>query len=309
MSFKRLPFAAPTSEKIVEYGTPKSGNWLHAGRPGHVGGSSSASSIGGSPGDKEAPRIVFSLGGGGSGKSTLPDRWKAYGVKNFISSDDIKHSMPLYSYRPGQKPGASKSMPNPARTTTMYGPSGPRNEADYMQYSPKERAAMESYIQENTPFSGSKEFGQYMAIAHPEYTTNGDTYGGGLTHEISSYMSKQQLNTAIENKQSAFYDSTGASILEHADAALAQGMHVSIHSMNTETVVAQYRNGELRDRTVDHKAIYATHLRVAQAKPAILAWVSANAHRGASFHEVKGNTEADVVQAVAAGYNAMGKTK
>ena len=245
------------------------------------------------------------MGGGGSGKGMLQLKWaRKYGITRTINSDDIKAHMPLYSYKAGQKPGATKSDSRPARINTMYGPSGPKTLSDYMQYSPKEHASMEFYIQQNTKFANSQEFSNYLAHEYPKDVANGNIFGGGLTHEVSSYQAKTELLGQIEARHSVIYDSTGSKHIatEYGPKALAQGMNVSVHAVTTDTATSQWRN-DRRARNVDPTILLRTHEKVAASKPFVRDWAQAN---GVEFRDTVGNTRAQRLVAERDGFTKYG---
>jgi len=305
VSFKRRLFAAPTTnEKLEEYGTSSSGYYLHPGRPGHRGGSGPSASSS----ELKAPRVVFLMGGGGSGKGAIQAKHaRKYGIDRTINSDDIKGLMPLYSYKAGQTPVGTRSHPSDARNSNMYGPSGPRTMADYMQYSPKERSAMEFYIQQNTRFGSSQEFSDYLAKTYPHDVQNGNVFGGGLTHEVSSYQAKTELIGQINAGHSVIYDSTGSRDIadKYGPLALSKGMRVSIHALSTDAATAQKRN-DGRARNVDPAILLRTHEKVALAKPYVRDWAQANAHLGVEFRDSVGDTKAQRNEARALGYTKYG---
>jgi hypothetical protein len=129
---------------------------------------------------------------------------------------------------------------------------------------------METFIAANTPFANSDAFSAYL-------TSRGETekFGGGLTHEISSYMAKADLNATIAAGDHSFiYDSTGsrAIIDTYGPRALANGMHVDIHQMATPIEAAIAHNAT-RSRSVAPEILQSTHAKVAAIVPIIQEWV------------------------------------
>jgi hypothetical protein len=229
-----------------------SGNFGHEGRPGERGGSAT--------GDKAAklsgkPQAIFMIGGGGSGKgkaisTAYPDSFY------HIDPDQVKQSEPMYSNKTGVGP-------NDEKAPGLYGPSGPRTWDEWHAYPQSVQDAQNAWIKANTPFSDAQDFAKTL-VNDP----SGNTFGGGITHELSSYMAKKSLDDAIADGTKSFiYDSTGSDkYIGKAAQARANGFDVTYHHVYMPEERAVYANS-LRPRSVPEDLLRATHAKVRDVLP------------------------------------------
>jgi predicted kinase len=254
------------------------------------------------PLETDERHAVFMIGGGGSGKGGSVTRYyvgnlhkkdkegatpmkrhapqPGFHSDRVIDSDAIKAKMPLYSFKTGVHPSIDDEEDARPEHSGLYGPSGPKNAAELARYSPQEQAAMQKWIQDNTGFQSAEDFIRNNPdpdIQAQNADGRAQNYGGGLTHELSSYIAKKKLRDALADPQgkSFVYDSTGsANYADRAREAMAAGYHVIFHHVNTPREVAHYRN-QGRARTVDPDLLNGTHEKVQRIVPGLAQFVKA----------------------------------
>lgn len=254
--------AVPRKIKIRE-GGPGSGFHGHAGRPGIRGGSAAG-------GGKA--QAIFLMGGSASGKGRLAQRYaKEYGIKNVINCDHIKEAFPLFTGKP---------------INGKYGTSGPKTYQELIEnYTPEEVANVNEYIRDHTPFSDVHEFAQRQFGDPDKFYEDNNPASGGLTHEVSSYIAKQQLAGALDSGKSFVYDSTGNGSYYPiwAGKAADAGMAVTIAQayvprevahMNDDARGANADPGDLTGRTVGSAVLMSTHDKVDAMAPVMAAWAT-----------------------------------
>jgi len=210
--------------------------------------------------EKIRKHLILVLGGPGSGKGAIRKAYEGYleGLQS-VDPDALKMANPLYSHRNGWKPGSTKKDFTEAEDATHFGPSGPRSADDLAKYSPEDQEAVEKFIREKTPFKSSKEFAQKFL-----HDPTGKYFGGGLTHELSSYMATAKMDQLLDEDdgqhRNILYDAVGneAKYKDWAERALANGHAVTFHHVRVPTHVAQMRNST-RERTVDPAIVSAGH--------------------------------------------------
>jgi hypothetical protein len=185
------------------------------------------------------------MGGGASGKGHAVDQ-HYQGMKH-IDPDAVKATEPMYTPK--------------VDSEGKYGPSGPRNAEQYAEYPQDVREAQEAWIKANTPFSSPAEFAA-------EYLKTPGKFGGGLTHELSSYIGKSELEKSLEDHTKSFvFDSAGnKNYMANALRAKSLGYDVTFHHvyMPVEQAV---KGNSLRTRSIPEDLLRATHARAAEVVP------------------------------------------
>lgn len=259
-------------------------------------------------------QAVFLLGGAGSGKAAIARSYTGHGKpgdkdyqaprpgfspESLISSDAEKRHIPIYTDRADERGG--------------YGPSGPKTLEELRTYPPDQQDAMADYLRgaSGGKYKSAAHFARDVMPEHNEGGTMGENFGGGLTHELSSYVAKQKLLDAIRsNKPGAFvYHSTGSEDYpEMAKAAADNGYSVHLHHVDTHPEVAQMRNAESA-RSVDPAIVESTHAKVERILPTLRAFQKAAQADGQPVYwdHTRTSNDSDLAKATEKGYARHGK--
>lgn len=297
--------------RIVEVGTASSGNYGHVGRPGQVGGSGAG--VGLSihnewghmiPGDADHPphpTATLIIGGTGVGKGKIVDRLMANGgipQSSVLNSDHVKNTMDhakglgLYTEAPTED--------------GKYGASGPRTRTElHQRYSPEEIASVDKWVQQNTKYANIDDFAK-------NNFSSMEKYGGGLTHELSSYKNydtlRQHLTPGHElSGRSFILDSTGNAdkYLHYINQARAMGMNILIQQAYAPRAVGFFRNFELRPRSVALEHAIEAHDKADLAGRVLSKYIEGERHSGKTdirFRKENTFNDAQLKQAHDAGY-------
>jgi hypothetical protein len=135
---------------------------------------------------KKTPRVVFTFGGPGSGKSFIAN--KLYPHHEIVDSDKIKEEFPLYTEKIDEQ--------------GMYGTSGPATYQEFLKYPEDKRKATEEFISTRTPFKSVKDYFGYI-------NSNPALRGKPLTHAYSSAKAFQDMLSALRYGKDVVFSSTG----------------------------------------------------------------------------------------------------
>lgn len=262
----------------------------------------------------EKPHAIFLLGGGGSGKGAVR---ALYVGKTDKEGNETSPAMPGFSRDRVVDPDEEKKripiFTPEVDENGLYGPSGPKSPQDlYTKYPRHKVDELNAFINQTTggKFRNVDEW-RDSAIGDRWDPEKGEgPFGGGLTHEIGSYIAKQRLKHHLENPHegSFVWDAVGGEgHVPAAEAAVKAGYRVTFHHVNTPVEVAQMRNAE-RDRKVAEDALHGTHKKLHSHLPRFRSQVAGwqNAGAPAHFHSTDNWTLDELGHALGAGWTPHG---
>jgi predicted kinase len=249
---------------------------------------------------------VFSLGGAAVGKSaTIQQLYigTAHLRPEQRKDAPLKRPRPGFSPRRHYDPDQYKHEIGPmysdaADASGLYGPSGPRDRAEFELYPPAAQAAAREFIV-SLGFASVQDFAD-NAIPPPKDAE----FGGGLTHEASSFIAAANLEGQIAaglGAGSFVWDAVGneARYKRWIDASLDAGFEVHLLYVECPLAVA-LRRASRRARKVTPDIVRSTHLKAKTAFRGLVSWVERHP-LGERIHLLTVNTsdDAELAQAVA----------
>lgn len=283
------------------------------------------------PAETSERSAVFLLGGGGSGKGGIlkrhytgtPDGAKdslgqpidanhpeyvapmpGFAHDRVYDSDAEKKRVPTFSHKPGDaKFGHFNGQP-------LGGPSGPLSLDELRQYPLETQKALRDYVVNNTPYGSLEEFASGALAGEQNHDPAGTKYGGGLTHELSSWVTKQRINNQVADPagKSFVVDSVGGEgHRDLMDRAIQNGYRVVLHHAEAAPEVAQMRNAK-RERTVPADRLEGTHAKAEKIIPKLKEHAESLAASGknAAYIRQATSTPGELAEAVALGYTRHG---
>jgi hypothetical protein len=184
----------------------------------------------------------------------------------------------------------------------LHGPSGPVDMDGFRCYPLAEQTYAREYIM-SFGFSSVEEFGR-LAIPGPKK----NLFGGGLTHEASSFIAAANLEGQIGAGPwagSFVWDAVGnpGRYKRWIDRSLAEGFErIEILHVSCPLPVAQWRAAK-RKRRVIPEIVSQTHAKAEATATELLSWVDAHP-RSAQIHLIHMETSnaGERKKARAAGY-------
>lgn len=271
------------------------------------------------PTQTNSRKAVFIAGGGGSGKggvvkehyigtehgerdqnknAVVPGHAKfkapepGFEHQIVFDSDREKKKNPLYSNKPGFHPSQKDGESEDPRHAGMYGPSGPSSFEELAKYPKHEQQAVRDHVQQALGMS-LEDFAKHPGVAK-ENAKNAEKgvksdFGGGLTHEVSSAVTKGNLARALASPDhpSFVYDSVGSEdYKDWMKQAKEAGYDPVFHSVEVPREVAQHRNAK-RARSVDTERLAGTHDKAEKVIPSVRSWIHEDGPEGGARYGIE----------------------
>ena len=183
----------------------------------------------------------------------------------------------------------------------LHGPSGPLDMAGFRAYPPHEQAIAREYIC-SLGFSSVEEFGQLAILPPKEHF-----FGGGLTHEASSFIASANLDGQIAagpHAGSFVWDAVGNAgrYKLWINRSLAEEFDIEVLYVSCPIPVA-LRRAATRPRRVTADIVRGTHAKATAAARDLLSWI--DEHPLAvkiRFSAIQTSDSAELEQALVEGY-------